>query len=181
MLNSLSFPSHFPSPSSCNTQYSCGFYQFSSERPRASVVRFSLYTDTRTNFHWSIALQGLSLSPSNPFHSLSLLLSLFISISIYLFLFSSFLSRVPAELLLSLSSLISTKGMERRSEKGRGSSLHVQYHTGVCIVVRSRLYLSLFPFSLSLSLSLSLSQRERVRVSRFAAGPWETAHLRSFH
>lgn len=118
----LSFITPAPLPS-CNTRRSRGFYQFSSERPRALVVRFFLCTVTQTNFYWS--LQGLSLSPSNPFPSLSLSLPFSFSLSFFPISISCSLSL--SFLSPSLSSLISAKGMGKRSEKNADRRCTIQY------------------------------------------------------
>lgn len=159
MLNS----SVLSSPSS-EYNSSLRFYQFLSER--LCVGWFFLCTDTRINFHWSIAFQSSSPSPSG-LHPSRPSLFPFVSLSLAHFflhppLFASAsvcrLSLFP-RLTVVLSRRWFPRKERRRSEKDADRRCT---NVRVCIAVRSR---------------LSLPARA---IPRFAAGPWETAHLPSF-
>lgn len=145
------------------------FYQFLSER--LCVGWFFLCTGTRINFHWSIAFQCSSLSPSGLYIPLGLLFFPCIPFRSSHFFPSTSLSFLPHPFVVFLSSslvYLSTVILSRRwflrKERRRSEKDADRRYTYVrmCIAVRSR---------------LSLPART---IPRFAAGPWETAHLPSF-
>lgn len=108
----------------------------------------------------------VSLSSFNSFPSLSL--SLFISF----FLFPSSLSRFPAELLLSISSLISAKGMGRWSEKDDDRRCTYNTYGGVSRLGHGSFFLSLsLVLSISLSLCLCFSLSMSASDSAFRVSP----------
>lgn len=119
-----------PSPSS-EYNSSLRFDQFLSER--LCVGWFFLCTDTRINFHWSIAFQSSSPSPSGlhpsrssffPFVSLSLARTFFSPSSSLLFRIRLSSFPLPPSLhRRSFSPLISAKGTEAEW-KGRWSPLY---------------------------------------------------------
>lgn len=130
------------------------FHQFSSERPRALVVRFFLYTDTRTNFHWSVAL---------PLVQGSVTLQFFFSLSLSSLFFSILIPR--GIIALSLSPLISTKGMGGAVKRTRITAARTIHTVCSVIAVRSRLSLSLF-----ISVSLLPSVRASFTFCRGSLG-----------
>lgn len=154
-----------PSPSS-EYNSSLRFYQFLSER--LCVGWFFLCTDTRINFHWSIAFQSSSPSPSGlhpsrpsffPFVSLSLARTFFSPSSSLRFRIR--LSSFPLPPFSPPSFFLAVDFCERNGG-GVKRTLIAAVRTYVCV---SRLGHGSLPAR---------------AIPRFAAGPWETAHLPSF-
>lgn len=153
-------------PSSSEYNSSLRFHQFLSER--LCVGWFFLCTDTRINFHWSIAFQSSSPSPSGlhpsrpsfffPLYLFPLLAHFFLHPPLLASASVCHLSLFPCPTVV-LSRRWFPRKERRRSEKDADRRCT---NVRVCIAVRSR---------------LSLPARA---IPRFAAGPWETAHLPSF-